>query len=185
MEDENTHHADMDQTEDSDFGENRDGNDLMFDNDDIESSFRPLRRKTMAVTKFQVMLNDLLIKHKASLLLYDEIIDLISIYISSPDFNRFDKFKSRKTLLQSTQKSLNRSCLRPLNGTVWLHNDSLVTVPVFDAKHMIKSLLTNPSLMKESNFAEGYNVLTGEVLKGHPENKNTMKSTLVMLGNLL
>jgi hypothetical protein len=125
----------------------------------------------MAVTKFQVMLNDLLLKHKASLLLYDEIIDLISIYISSPNFNRLDKFKSRKTLLQSSQKSLNTSCLRPLNGTVWLHNDSLVTVPIFDAKHIIKSLLTNPSLMKESNFTEGYNVLMGEVLRGHPENK--------------
>ena len=107
------------------------------------------------------------------------------IYISSPSFNRFDKFKSRKMLLQSTQKSLNRSCLRPLNGTVWLHNDSLVTIPVFDAKHMIKGLLTDPSLMKESNFTEGYNVLTGEVLKGHPETKTTVKSTPVMLGMLL
>jgi hypothetical protein len=87
LDNENTHHADMDQTEDCDFGENRDGNDLIFDND-IGSSFRPLHRKTMAVTKFQVMLNDLLLKHKASLLLYDEIIDLISIYISSPNFNR-------------------------------------------------------------------------------------------------
>ena len=45
-----------------------------------DSDFHPLRRKTMAVTKFQVMLNDLLLKHKASLLLYDEIIELVSIY---------------------------------------------------------------------------------------------------------
>ncbi len=36
---------------------------------------------------------------------------------------------------------------------------------------MIKSLLTDPSLMKESNFTEGYNVLMGEVLRGHPDNK--------------
>ncbi len=92
----------------------------------------------MSVTKFQVMLNDLLLKHKASLLLYDEIIEVFSMYINSPDFNRFDKFKSRKTLLLSTQKSLHTQCLRPLNGTVRLHNDSLVTVPVFDAKHIIK-----------------------------------------------
>jgi len=28
-----------------------------------------------------------------------------------------------------------------------------------------------PSLMKQSNFAEGYNVLTGEELNDHPENK--------------
>ena len=46
-----------------------------------DSGFCPLRRKTMAVTKFQVMLNDILLKHKASLLLYDEIIELVSSYI--------------------------------------------------------------------------------------------------------
>jgi hypothetical protein len=164
----------MAQTEDSDIGENKDNYDDTFD-DDIDSSFCPLHRRTMAVTKFQVMLNDLLLKHKASLLLYDEIIDLVSSYISSPNFNILDKFKSRKSLLRLAQKSLNTSCLWPLNGTVWLHNDSLVTVPVFDAKHMIKSLLSDPSLMKEPNFAEGYNVLTGEVLNDHPANNKYSK----------
>ena len=79
------------------------------DNNEDDSGFRPLRRKTLAVTKFQVMLNDLLLKHKASLLLYDEIIELVSSYISSPSFNKFDKFKSRRSLLQSTEKSLNTS----------------------------------------------------------------------------
>ncbi len=43
----------------------------------------------MAVTKFQVLLNDLLIKHKASLLLYDEICHLSKEYISSPNFDWF------------------------------------------------------------------------------------------------
>jgi hypothetical protein len=37
----------------------------------------------MAVTKFQVLVNDLLIKHKASLLLYDEMCSLFKKYISS------------------------------------------------------------------------------------------------------
>jgi len=107
----------------------------------------------------------MLLKHKASLLLYDKIIELVSSYISSPNFYQLDKFKkSRRSLLQSTEQSLNTSCLRPVNGTVRLHNNSLVTVPIFDAKHMIISLLTDPSLMKQSNFAEGYNVLTGEVI---------------------
>jgi hypothetical protein len=65
----------------------RDIYDLTFEND-IETAFHPLHRKIMAVTKFQVMLNDLLLKHKASLLLYDEIIEVISsMYINSPDFN--------------------------------------------------------------------------------------------------
>ncbi len=36
-------------------------------------------------------------------------------------------------------------------------------MPVFDTKHMIISLLTDPRVMNKKNFAEGYNVLTGEV----------------------
>jgi hypothetical protein len=45
-----------------------------------------------------------------------------------------------------------------------------VTVPVFDTKEMIISLLTDPLLMTDSNFAKGYNVLTGEVDMNNPCN---------------
>ncbi len=123
----------------------------------------------MAVTKLQILLNDLLIKHKASLLLYDEICWLFQQYISSPNFDRFAKFKSRRSLLTSTQKTLNSKALRPSNGTVRLHSNTLVTVPVFDTKHMIISLLSDPSVMNDQKFAEGYNVLTGKV-DNHPAN---------------
>ena len=123
----------------------------------------------MAVTKFQVLFNDLLIKHKASLLLYDEICHLFEQYILSPNFNRFDKFKSRRSLLTSTHKTFIFKTLQPINGTVRLHDNTLVTVPVFDTKHMIVSLLTDPSVMNKKNFAEGYNVLTGKV-DNHPAN---------------
>ncbi len=88
----------------------------------------------MAVKKIQILLNDLLIKHKASLLLYDEICQLFQQYISSPDFDRFAKFKSRRSLLTSTKKTFNSKALQPIDGTVRLHNNSLVTVPVFDTK---------------------------------------------------
>jgi hypothetical protein len=125
----------------------------------------------MAVTKFQILLNDLLIKHKASLLLYDEICHLFKQYISAPNFDRFVKFKSRRLLLTSTQKTFHSKALLPINGTVRLHNTSLSTVPVFDTKHMIISLLTDPSVMNKKNFAEGYNVLTGEV-DTYPANNN-------------
>ena len=123
----------------------------------------------MAVTKFQVLSNDLLIKHKASLLLYDEICQLFQQYISSPNFDRFAKFKSRRSLLTSTQKTFNSKALQPINGTVRLHNNTLVAVLVFDSKHMIFSLLTDLSVMIEKNLAERYNVLTGEV-DNHPAN---------------
>jgi hypothetical protein len=45
-----------------------------------------------------------------------------------------------------------------------------VTVPVFDTKEMIISLLTDPSIMTSSNYAEGYNILTGEVDMNNPCN---------------
>ena len=39
----------------------------------------------------------------------------------------------------------------------------MVTVPVFDTKEMIISILTDKTLMTDKNFAEGYNVLSGDV----------------------
>jgi hypothetical protein len=45
-----------------------------------------------------------------------------------------------------------------------------VTVPVFDAKEMIISLSTDPLLTTDSNFAKGYNVLTGEIDMNNPCN---------------
>ncbi len=45
-----------------------------------------------------------------------------------------------------------------------------MTVPVFDTKEMIVSLLTDPLLMTDSNFAKGYNVLTEEVDMNNPCN---------------
>ncbi len=108
--------------------------------------------------------------HKESLLLqYDEICHLFEQYISSPNFDRFAKFKSRRSLLTSTQKTLNSKALQPIYGTVGLHNNSLVTVPVLDTKHMIISLLSDPNVMNKKNFAEGYNVLIGKV-DNHPAN---------------
>ena len=54
---------------------------------------------------------------------------------------------------------------------VKVHDGSVVTVPVFDAKSMILDILTNPICMQESNFAPGYDVFTGDVDENHDENK--------------
>jgi hypothetical protein len=40
-------------------------------------------------------------------------------------------------------------------GTVRLHNNSLVTVPVFDTKRMIISLLSDPSVMIKRTLQKG------------------------------
>jgi hypothetical protein len=73
--------------------------------------FQPSQRKRISVNNIDIMLHDLLLKHKASLLLYDKICNLFNRYIASPDFDRFAKLKTRKSLLRSTQKSMNTECL--------------------------------------------------------------------------
>ena len=134
-------------------------------------SFIPSDTKRIPINTIDVMLHDLLLKHKANLLLYDEIRNLFNNYLDSPNFDRSARLKSRKSLLMSAQKSMNTDCLRPINGIVQLHDNSLVTVPVFNTKHMIMSLLTDSKLMNDQHFPDGYNVLTGEETNGHANDK--------------
>jgi hypothetical protein len=61
--------------------------------------------------------------------------------------------------------------LRPMNTEVMLHDTSRVTVPVFDAKHMILDLLSSQNLMNKSNIAEGYDIFSGYVDPNNPSNQ--------------
>ncbi len=107
------------------------------------------------------MLHNLINKHKASLQMYDKICHLVNKCTSSPNFNHHSKLQSRKSFLKSIKDTNQTHTLRPTNVNVQLHSGTLVTVPVFDIKEMIISMLTDNTLMTESHFAEGYNVLTG------------------------
>lgn len=122
------------------------------------------------VTKFQVGLSDIVNKHKASLQMYDEVCNLVNEYTSSPYFDKNAKLKSRKSFLRTIEDSHGTHSMRPLDCNVRLHDDTFVTVPVFDTKAMIISLLTDTSIMTPTNFAEGYNVLTGEIDMNNPCN---------------
>jgi hypothetical protein len=116
------------------------------------------------------MLHDLVMKHRASLQIFDDICNLVNEYTASPDFSVMTKLPSRKSFLRSIKETYCTHGLRPTNWIVRLHDNSYVTVPVFDTKEMIISLLTDPLLMTDSNFAKGYNVLTGEVDMNNPCN---------------
>jgi hypothetical protein len=72
--------------------------------------------------------------------------------------------------------------LRPTNCNDTLHDGKTVTVPVFDVKEMLISILTDKTLMLNTNFAEGYNVLTGMLVTTILAIKSTVKYTLVMPG---
>ncbi len=69
------------------------------------------------------------------------------------------------------EKSFHVTHLRPKHTNVKVHNGSVVTVPVYDAKLMILDVLTNPICMQESNFAPWYNVFTGDVDENHDDDK--------------
>ncbi len=45
-----------------------------------------LHNKSNVGNRFQVMLHDLIMKHKASLQMFDDICNLVNQYTSSPDF---------------------------------------------------------------------------------------------------
>jgi hypothetical protein len=123
----------------------------------------PSPQQTNASNWFRVMLHDLVMNHRASLQIFDDICNLVSEYTVSPDFSVMTKVPSRKSLLRSIEETYRTHGLRPTNQIVRLHDNSYVTVLVFDTKEMIISLLTDPFLMTDSNFAKGYNVLTKKV----------------------
>ena len=52
-----------------------------------------------------------------------------------------------------------------------LSNGSKVTVPTFDAKSMILSILSSQQLIDPINYAAGYDVFTGKQFPHHPHNK--------------
>jgi hypothetical protein len=131
---------------------------------------KPPPQQTNASNQFQVMLHDLLMKHRASLQIFDDICNLVNEYTVPPDFSVMTKLPSQQSLLHSIEETYPTHGLRPTHRIVWLHDNSYVTVPVFDTKEMIISLLTEPSLMTDSNFAKGYDVLTGEVDMNNPCN---------------
>jgi len=122
-------------------------------------------------TTLQIRLNELINNHKASLKLHDDIVDLFNDYISSPSFDRHKKLTHRKQFMRRMQKTLHLRHLHPKLCNVQLHDKSAATVPVFDAKDMILDILNNPTCMSQSNFAEGYDVLTGLVDQNHPANQ--------------
>ena len=101
------------------------------------------------------MLHDLIMKHKASLQMFDNICNLVNEYTSSPDFLVNTKLQSRKSFLYSNKGSYCTCLLRPNNQNVRLHDGTIVTVPVFDMKEMLTSLLTDQTIMVDTNFAEG------------------------------
>ena len=124
-----------------------------------------------AAFKMQIQMNEIFDKNKASLCMYDDIISLFNDYVSSPEFSRHTRLNTRKQFMAKVENMFNISNIKPSYGCVQLTDNTLATVPVFEATAMILSILHDPSIMCEDNFAAGYNIFTGNVDENHPANK--------------
>jgi hypothetical protein len=111
--------------------------------------------------------------HKASLQMFDGICNLVNDFMSSPDFYVTLKLQCQKSFLCSIKETYCTHRLRPTNRNVRLHDGSSVTVPVFDTKQMIISLLI---LQKDTTYSQGRLILIILVIQ------NTEKCMQVMLG---
>jgi hypothetical protein len=117
------------------------------------------------------MLHDLIMRHKASLQMFDDICHLVNEYTSSQEFSIHTKLQSWKSFLCYMEGSHSTYLLRPTNCNVTLHDGKTVTVPVFDMKEMLISILTDKTPLLNTNFMEGYNVLPGDVDINNPCNQ--------------
>ena len=120
--------------------------------------------------KLQVELNKLFDRNKASLAMYDEIINLFNDYVTSPEFSQYALLQHRQQFMSSTEKIFGISSLSPKYSQVQMMDNTIVTVPVFDARAMILSLLHDPTIMWLENLADGYNIFTGAELEGCDSN---------------
>jgi hypothetical protein len=145
---------------------------LNYDNEDDHYHHPKQVQFSTTVLKVQSKMNNLINKHKASLKLYDDIVNLFNDYILSPYFDIHAKLNSRKSFILSMESSnCNIRNLHPRYNEVRLHDGTQVTAPVFDTA-MILDLVTNPDLMNPDNNAEGYNLFTKDV---DPNNNSNHK----------
>jgi len=93
--------------------------------------------------------------------MHDEVIDVINAYVESLNVEHIPKLMHRLPFLEKLEKSYNTAKFKPTYGSVHLHNGDLVTVPVFDMKTMILSILHDKTLMQNHNFAPGLDIFTG------------------------
>ena len=108
--------------------------------------------------KFGIHLQHIISSHHGvDLKLYDKIIDLIHYHATTQENNfSTNKLYHRKELTNTLLQLYNLNGLKPTLHNVMLSDSSLVTVPVFDVKAVILSILHDPRRMNPCNFAPGY-----------------------------
>jgi hypothetical protein len=85
----------------------------IIEDDEFNGIRNAILQQMTAVIIFQVMLHEIIMKHKASLCMYNDISHLVTEYTSSSSFNRYGKLKSQKSFLRSMQETHSTHGLHP------------------------------------------------------------------------
>ena len=98
--------------------------------------------------------------------LYDEIIDVIKFHtsIQKTDLS-VTKLYHRKDLTATLSSLYQLNELKPLMQQIAISDGSIVTVPIFDVKAVILSILHDPQKMQFENFAPDYDIFCGRSTK--------------------
>jgi hypothetical protein len=114
--------------------------------------------------KFCIHLQNILSSHRGiDLNLYDEIIDLIKYHATKRETNfSTNKLYHRDELTATLSSLYNLHDLRPNLHNVTISDGSVVTVPIFNVKAVILSILQDPKRMQQQHFAPGYDIFSGK-----------------------
>jgi len=154
--------SDNDDDNGVDFGTSSDFD--IFNESTDPYSFRQNLNPPLGI-KFGIHLQHILSSHRGvDLKLYDEIIDLIKYHASTQatDFTN-NKLYHRQELTTTVAKLYNLTELQPTLHNVTLSDSSVVSVPVFNVKAVILSMLHDKRLMQPHNFASGYDIFSGRM----------------------
>ncbi len=113
--------------------------------------------------KFGIHLHEILSSHcGVDLSLYDEIIDTIKFHstVHKTDFSA-TKLYHQKELTKTLSDLYKFNVIKPVMHKVTITDGSVVTVPVFDVKVVLLSILHDPQRMRYENFAMIYNIFLG------------------------
>ena len=110
---------------------------------------------------YQIHMEHVLRSHRdVDLSLLDDINSIVHLHLSRGVDLKNSKIYPRKQLVKVLTNAFNMKGLKPKIVKVPISN-GFASVAVFDVKAQLLSLLHDPSIMKEENFAKGYDIFSG------------------------
>jgi len=118
-------------------------------------------------TVAQIHLANILGKHKCDMSLFDEVTNWVKHHSFHNDVDwKYGHLMSRKGLVHSIERTLNTEKLKPINTDVLMHSSQTnISVPVFDFKSMLLSLLHDRHCMRRENIINNFDIFSGQPTK--------------------